>query len=300
MAKMSFSNLITTFFLVLIAINILPSMLKNIQKQYADLLKPKVKVGKIKIKDAIVDTTEYRKYIKEYFEDTTIKALMLDIESPGGAAGSSQAIFNEILKLKEEHKKPIVALTHNLCASGAYYIATATDYIVAPPSALIGSIGSFIGLFKLNDLIEKLHTRYEIEQSGDYKTATNAFTPSTPEQKAMLKQLSDDVYEQFTHDVATRRNLDLTKASLWANGRIFTGNAAHKLGLIDEIGSEYNMTKKLQELLQTDREIEWVSPPAKTVFEKMLEASMSSLSMHIKNTITSFFGTPSHNTTLQM
>jgi len=263
------TNYLWSFLLILILLNAAPSLFKNIKEQYKNILKPKTKVARLKINDTIYDIGFYQSNIEKYFKNKEIKAILLEIDSSGGAAGSSQALYNEIIHLKTEYKKPVVALTYNLCASGAYNIAIAADYIIAAPSALIGSIGSYINQFKVGDLLENWNVHYQIEKSGDYKAAINPYTPSTPEQKQMLQKLANSCYQQFIQDVACRRKLSLQNASEWANGRIFTGNQAIKKGLIDEIGSEYNATQKIKELALIEREIEWVKPSYPSLFSQL-------------------------------
>lgn len=246
--------------LLLILLYAAPTLIKGIKEQYKDILKPKAKVARIKINGPIYETDFYQQNLEKFFKNKEIKAILLEIDSPGGATGSSQALYNEIIYLKMAYKKPIIALTYNLCASGAYNIAIGADYIIATPSALIGSIGNYIQQFKAGELLEQWHIHYQIKKTGTYKAATNPFIPSTPEQDQMLQELSQNAYHQFIQDVACRRKLSLKNSADWANGRIFTGNQAIKNGLIDEIGSEYNATKKIKELALIDREIEWVKP----------------------------------------
>ena len=254
------SSILGSILIILILLNIGPSLVQGIKEQYQDLLESKTKVGRLKINITIDDISFYQQQLEKFFKNNAIKAILIELDSPGGSAGSAQAIYNEILHLKAEYKKPVVILTYNLCTSGAYYVACAGDYIITSPSALIGGIGSYIEQFKLNKLAERLYVGYEIEKTGDYKSACNLFTPLTPEQKKMFQETSDSCYQQFIHDVAHRRGLSLSAANQWANGKIFTGNDALKLHLVDEIGSEYNVRQKIKQLALIERDIEWVKP----------------------------------------
>jgi len=233
---------------------------------------------------------------QKFFKNKEIKAIVLDINSPGGAAGSSQALYTEIMHLKVAHTKPVVALTYNLCVSGAYNIAIAADYIIAAPSALIGSIGSYINQFKINEFLNQWHIQYEIEKSGAYKSALNPFTQSTPQQQEMLQQLADNCYQQFIKDVACRRKLSLKNASEWANGRIFTGTQALKNGLVDEIGSEFNAAQKIKELALIEHEIEWIKPTYPSLFKKLFTSQdtqpLFSLIQQTKAQIVDYLNTP--------
>ena len=291
---------LSTILVVLVFIQLAPTLIKNINANYKSLFGLTTQVGKLKIKDAIGDISNYSKNLKNFFEKSDIKAIFIEIESPGGTAGASKALFDEILSLKKEYPKPVVILSNDLCASGAYYIACAGDHIVSSSSAIIGSIGSYIGSFKLKDLIESMKVEYNIKQSGKYKTALNPFTKITPEQNEFLQAISDDVYDQFKRDVATRRNLSLDTADTWANGKFFSGKQALALGLVDEVGSEYNAIKKIRELakIDKDKKIEWVKSESPSAFEQLLgkdDSSSNSLLDIIANKIFAKLGISADN-----
>jgi protease-4 len=263
------SNILGSILILLILINIAPSLIQNIKEEYSTLWESKTKVGRLKITSELDDISFYQQQLEKFFKNSAIKAILIEFDCSGGAAGSSQALYNEILHLKAEYKKPVVALTYNMCPSGAYYVACATDYIIASPSALIGSIGSYLEQFKFDKLLEHVSVNYEIEKTGTYKSASNFFTPLTPEQKKMLQEVSDSCYQQFIHDIACRRGLSLSNADTWANGRIFTGTEALKLRLIDELGSEYNARQKIKQLALIERDIEWVRPTYPSLWSQL-------------------------------
>ncbi|MDR3646483.1 MAG: signal peptide peptidase SppA [Candidatus Babeliales bacterium] len=273
MAKIT--NILGSLFLLLILVHLIPPMIHMGKNYYDEAFNLKSKVGVINLQGEINNAGSYIKNIKSFFENDSIKAILLRIESPGGNAGSGQVIFNEILAYKKEYPKPVVTLVYDVCASNAYYIACASDHIITSPLALVGSIGSYllVGL-KLKELIEKYGVRYEVIQSGKYKMALNRFTDTTPEVNAMLQSISDDAYNQFKKDVAVRRKLSLNDADKWANGKIFTGRQAFELGLVDELGSEYNAIKKIRELalIEKDKKIDWVKAPGPSIFERFMGA----------------------------
>jgi protease-4 len=183
-----FYDTIKTLFIVLIALQITPSLLKGIKTQYKYLWQDKTKVGKMTIKGGIEISEDYIEQLKKLY-DKDIKALLINVESPGGAAGSSYAIFNEIKELKKEHPEiPVVALTENICASGGYYVACACDHIIASRASLVGSIGVYMGHLQIKDFIEKNDIYYDIIKSGKYKAATSPFTKLTEADKSNLKR----------------------------------------------------------------------------------------------------------------
>lgn len=269
MAKIT--NYLSAILILLVLIQLAPSLFKSIKHQYEGFGQLKTKVAVLKIKNEIGDVSHYIKNLNKFFEKDDIKAIFIKIESPGGTAGSSKALFDEILSLKKEYPKPIVVLTNDLCASGGYYIACAADHIIASSTAIVGSIGSYIGTFKVKELIESWKIKYNIKQSGKYKTTLNPFTDSTQETNEFLQAISDDVYDQFKSDVAIRRKLSLADSDKWANGKFFTGRQALQLKLVDEIGSEYNAIKKIRELamIEKDKKIDWVKPEKISTYERL-------------------------------
>lgn len=260
MAKLS--EYLGNIFLIILIIQFLPLMINSIKRYYTSLVEPRSQVAYLPIKGVLSDSSSYIKELKKFFENKDIKALLLKIESPGGAAGSSQAIFNEINALKKEHPKTVIALVENVCASGSYYVACAADHIIAAPSAFIGSIGAYISYPQLNELMENYKVRWNLIKAGKYKTAGSPFVPTTKDVEEMLQSLVNDTYQRFVKDVAEKRpKLSLANADQWAQGRVFTGDQALQLGLIDELGSLATAIQRIKEKEAIEGEIEWVKPP---------------------------------------
>lgn len=270
MAKMS--TIITNIFLLLVLLQVAPGIIKNIKNTYTEMLEAKTKVGLLTIKDAICDSTFYAKELKKMFEKDDIKAILLKMDCPGGNAGASQAIFNEIKEQKKIHLKPVVVWVQNVCASGGYYIACTADHIIATPSAFVGSIGVYIPQPQLKKFIEQFHIRYNTINAGNYKTAGNPLLDTTPEQEKMLKGLVDDTYVQFTTDVAEQRpKLTMHTVNTWADGRIFTGKQALELGLVDELGSQITAEQYIKHKLIIEGDIEWVRPTCSSNIAKLFK-----------------------------
>lgn len=262
-----FSDYLKNIFWLLIILQLAPAFIKNIKTQYEPYLEKKTKVGVICIKGPICNSSKYIKDIKQFFERDDIKAIVLKIDSPGGAAGASQAIFNEIKELKKGiHSKFVLVLVENIAASGGYYIASAADYIVATPAAFIGSIGSYISYPVVKEFIEYHKFKYEIIKSGSFKTVCSPFVEITSEQRAFLQNLSDNVYHQFIKDIKNQRAKANLPADIkeWAEGKIFTGEQALKIGLIDSVGSQTTAVEVLKAKAPIIGKIEWVKPTHKT------------------------------------
>jgi protease IV len=293
MAKLS--TYLTNIFLIVVLLQIAPPILHNIKKQYTEMLTPQSKVAHLTITGVVYNSTNYIKYFKKYFKDQSIKAILLSIESPGAAAGSAEAIANEITLLKKEYPKPIVTLCENICTSGSYYVAVTTDYIISPPSALIGSIGTKIPYqFKLKEFLEQYKIKYVPINAGAYKDATDPFSELTPEQKDMLEGVAQDSYENFIEHVSkNRKKIALNNANEWGNGKIFTARQAHKIGLIDEIGSQTNAIDQIKKLAILEEKIEWVKPERETGWLSSLFGSATetggALSITIEAILKNFF-----------
>lgn len=259
------TDYLKNIFFILILLQIAPPIIQGFIKNYTHLLEPQTKVAYLPIKGILYDSTHYVHYLRKYFKDNDIKAILLRIECPGSAAATGEIIAHEIELLKKEFPKPIITLCENICTSGAYYIASSTDHIIAAPSTFVGSIGSTIPYqFRFDKLIKQYNIEYKDISSGEYKNCTDPFVETTPEQLKMLQNLSDDSYQNFVEHVAQHRHkLSKEKAQEWANGKIFTGNQGLKIGLIDQIGSQSDAIAKIKELAIVVGEIEWVKPEPK-------------------------------------
>lgn len=291
------TNYLKNAFWILLILNFASPIFKSIYKQYNDHVDPKNKIGVVHISSLITSSTKINKQLAKFFKDTEIKAILIKMECPGGAAGSSQAISQEILELKQKYPKPIITYCENMCASGAYYIAATTDHIVATSSSLVGSIGAKIGTqFKLKEFLQGYKIQSHAVASGEYKNATDPFSDYTDAQKAMLQDVVNDCYKQFTADIAKYRHLPIAEKDIWANGKIFTGNEALALKLIDEIGNQttaLNHIKKL--ILHSNREIELVKTQEPSRFSKLIsggedneDEAETSLANSISNEVFTF------------
>ncbi len=253
--------------LFIILLPLIPLIVGGIQQLYNRYIDPRSLVGVLPIKGVLYDSNYHTKQLNKFFKDDAIKAILLKVECPGSASGTGNAIYNELMELKKTYPKPVIALVENVCASGGYYIASAADYIIASPMALIGSIGVAMPyFFQLKEFAEYHKIKYLPLAAGDYKNSTNPFTEITPKQKQMLQSVLDDSYEQFAADIAERRNLTLDTKNEWANGKIFNGRQALALGLIDELGSSSQMMRVIKERAGITDDIKWISAPSRSGF----------------------------------
>ena len=191
-------------------------------------------IAVVEINGEIMDTTDVIKDIKKYRKDDHIKAIVLRVDSPGGAVGSSQEVYDEVIKTKAE--KPVVVSFGNMAASGGYYVSASATKIVANPGTLTGSIGVITEFFQVDEILKKFNLKWEVIKSAPHKDIGSPLRPMTPEEKQLIQTMVTDVYDQFVTAVAEGRHLDKKKVIEFADGRIFSGRKAKELGLVDELG----------------------------------------------------------------
>lgn len=192
-------------------------------------------VAVIKVEGGIFDSTPVIEDIQDYRMNDDIRAVVLRIESPGGSISTSQEIYREIQRLRE--KKPVVASMGAVAASGGYYIACAAEKIFANPGTATGSIGVILERVDIQELAAWAKLKPEILKSGKMKDVASPLRDMTPEERNFLQSMLEALHKQFKETVATSRSLPMEKVDTLADGRIYTGEQAKELGLIDEIGT---------------------------------------------------------------
>jgi protease IV len=193
------------------------------------------RVGVVDIKGVLTDSRTAIKQLDRYRDDDHIKAIVLRINSPGGAVGPAQEILREVEKVRA--KKKIVASLGTVAASGGYYIASGANLIMSNRGTITGSIGVIMQFTNVEGLTKKLGLDFFNLKAGRYKDVGTPFRPMSPEDKAYLQGFIDNVYQQFVSDVARNRKIPLAKLKTLAEGRIYTGEEAKQAGLVDEFGN---------------------------------------------------------------
>lgn len=193
------------------------------------------RVAVLKVEDIILDDQIYIDSLNKIKEDKKVKAVVVRIESPGGAVGPSQEIYSELKKLRKD--MPVIASIGNVGASGGYYIACAAEKIFANPGTITGSIGVVAEFTSYEKLLEWAKVDVEVIKSGKYKDVGSPFREMTAEDREYMQGLIDNVYSQFKSAVAESRGLGAAEVDKIADGKIFTGEQAKKLKLIDETGT---------------------------------------------------------------
>ncbi len=193
------------------------------------------KIGVIPIEGAILDSQAITEQLGRFRKDKGIKAIILRINSPGGAVGPTQEIYREVLRTVETKK--VVASLGGVAASGGYYIAAAAKQIVANPGTITGSIGVIMEFVRFEDLLNKIGIKFEVLKSGEFKDIGSPHRELTTRDKELISALIADIQKQFVEAVASGRNLSIEKTREIADGRIFSGAQAKELGLVDVLGN---------------------------------------------------------------
>jgi protease-4 len=193
------------------------------------------RIALVRIEGMITDSKDSIEEIKEYVKDPSVKAILLRIDSPGGAVAPAQEIHEEVKKAVA--KKQVVVSMGSVAASGGYYIASPATKIIANPGTITGSIGVIMEIPNLEGLMNKIGIKTEVVKSGKHKDLVSTFRGIRKEDREILQRVLDNVHEQFIMAVADGRKMSPADVRKIADGRIFTGEQAIKAGLIDELGN---------------------------------------------------------------
>jgi protease-4 len=192
-------------------------------------------VGVVEIEGAIADSRDILQNLRRFREDEDIKAIVVRIDSPGGAVGPSQEICREIRKTVGTKK--VVASMGAVAASGGYYVACAADGIVANPGTITGSIGVIMGYTNFRKLLDKIGMVPVVIKSGPFKDTGSPTREMRSDEREILQSITSDIHEQFVTAIAEGRNMDRSVVAQAADGRIFTGENAKAKGLVDRLGN---------------------------------------------------------------
>ena len=232
------------------------------------------KIAIVEIKGIITQSTEIIEEMRQYADDETVKAVILRIDSPGGGVGPSQEIHREVVKLKT--KKKVLASMGSVAASGGYYIACASDLIVANPGTITGSIGVVMEFTNLEELLKKIGVKGVVLKGGEHKDIGSPFREMTPGEKRIMQDVIDNVHQQFIKAVAEGRKMDQAKVVPVADGRIFTGEQAKQFGLVDEMGNLEDTVDMAARLVKIDGRPTVIYPRRKFTIWEMLAKEMAS------------------------
>ncbi|UCD89095.1 MAG: signal peptide peptidase SppA [Desulfobacterales bacterium] len=193
------------------------------------------KVGVIEIDGIITEAKTTIHNLKRFREDESIKAIVVRINSPGGAVGPAQEIYREIRKTSDTKK--VVASMGTIAASGGYYIAAGTDGIVANPGTITGSIGVIMGFTNYEELLRKIGLLPIVIKSGEYKDIGSPVREMKEKEQKILHDFAKKIHKQFIMDIVEGRKMKQAEVESLADGRIFTGEESKMLGLVDRLGN---------------------------------------------------------------
>jgi protease-4 len=193
------------------------------------------KVGIIEIAGVITDARTVVHDIKRFREDDSVKAIVIRIDSPGGGVGPSQEIYREIRKTTPSKK--VIASMGAVAASGGYYAAAGTHGIMANPGTITGSIGVIMGYTNFEAILKRIGLVPVVVKSGAYKDMGSPVREMTEDERQILQEFVRKIHTRFIHDIAEARHLEPAKVQALADGRIYTGEEAKDLGLIDRLGN---------------------------------------------------------------
>ena len=217
----------------------------------------------VQIEDTIMESLDVLKELEDLRTDDDVKAVVLRLDSPGGAVAPSQEIYQQVLKLKKSGKIIVVSMG-TVAASGAYYIGCAADKIVANPGTITGSIGVIMESVGLQELVKKFALESRVIKSGPFKDAGNPFRDMTETERTYFQDIVNNMYEQFLTAVSENRKIAMDKLRTLAQGKVYTGLQAKEFGLVDELGNIYDaidLAKKLANL-SDDAGVRWPREPS--------------------------------------
>lgn len=215
-------------------------------------------IGIVEINGMILSSKKTIQDIRTFHDDDAIKAIILRIDSPGGGIGPSQEIYREIMKIRKDKK--IITSMGSVAASGGYYIASATQGIVANPGTLTGSIGVIMEYANIMEIAKKIGIAPVVIKSGEFKDMGSPLRELKESEKKIFQALVNELHLQFVTDAATARGIDVQTMATLADGRVYTGQKALKLKLIDRLGNLDDAVQWAGELADIKEELKPVYP----------------------------------------
>ncbi|UCG63755.1 MAG: signal peptide peptidase SppA [Deltaproteobacteria bacterium] len=240
------------------------------------------KIGVIPINGVIRDADAITEQLIAFRDDKQIKAIILRINSPGGGVGPSQEIYSETRRTTKTKK--VIASLGSVAASGGYYVASAADSVVANPGTLTGSIGVLMEFVRVEELLKKIGVEMQVIKSGEFKDIGSPNRKMTKEEREILTRLLQDIRNQFVTAVSQGRNLPEEKVLELADGRVFSGREAKRLGLVDSLGNFQDAVNVAKRMAHIRGKVKLVYPVKKRrsllwdlLFKDLFDALMNRL-----------------------
>jgi len=235
------------------------------------------RIALVRIEGVILDAQSTVTELKRFGENPTIKAIVLRIDSPGGGVVPSQEIYDAVQRVRSKHNKAVIASMGTVAASGGYYIAAATDRILANPGTLTGSIGVIMETANVEGLLKKIGVEGIVVKSGKFKDVGSPLRKMSEEEQALLQAVMDDVHRQFIDAVAEGRSMEVGAVQALADGRIFTGRQAKEAKLVDELGNLEDAIQLAADLAGIEGEPKVVEPRRRFSLRELLDSRLANL-----------------------
>lgn len=233
------------------------------------------RIALIRVEGVIMDSQTTVGELKRFSENPSIKAIVIRIDTPGGGVVPSQEIYDAVKRVRNKSNKAVIASMGSVAASGGYYIAAATDRIVANPGTLTGSIGVIMETANVEGLLQKIGVEGVVIKSGKFKDVGSPLRKMSSEERGLLQGVMDDVHRQFIEAVAEGRSMELRTAQALADGRIFTGRQAKDAKLVDELGDLEDAIQLAADVAGIQGEPKIVEPRRRFSLREMLDSRLS-------------------------
>lgn len=235
------------------------------------------RIALVRIEGVILDSQTTVGELKRFGENPSIKAIVLRIDSPGGGVVPSQEIYDAVQRVRNKSNKAVIASMGTVAASGGYYIAAATDRILANPGTLTGSIGVIMEMANIEGLLKKIGVEGVVIKSGRYKDVGSPLRKMSDEEQTLLQSVMDDVHQQFIEAVAAGRSLEVADVKALADGRIFTGRQAKDAKLVDELGDLDDAIQLAADISGIEGEPKIVEPRRRFSIRELMESRLPTL-----------------------
>lgn len=238
-------------------------------------------VAALELEGVISDSKEFVDQLRDYGNRTSVRSVVLRINSPGGGVAASQEIYEALKRFRAQSKKKVVVSMASVAASGGYYVACAADKIFANPGTITGSIGVIAEWYNYGDLLRWAKLQSVVIKSGALKDAGSGTRPLTEEEKVYFQNLISNMYGQFVSAVASSRKMNEDQVKNLADGRVYTGQEAKSDGLVDAIGTYQDAIAEAARMAGIQGSPKVVSPAKRnfSILELLLGDSSSALSL---------------------
>ncbi len=240
------------------------------------------KIGVVPVEGVITDSLQIAENIDAFGKDSSIAAVVVRIDSPGGGVAASQEIYDAIIALKK--KKKVVVSMGSVAASGGLLIACAGDKIVANPGTITGSISAIMQFANVEELFKKVGVKSSVVKSGQYKDIGSPMREMTPEERIIIQELVDDIYNQFIDVIVRDRKMTREKVVAISDGRVFSGRKAKEYGLVDQLGDMTAAAKLASQLAGNNGSYDLIYPKKKhpSVFDYLFESAANQLARSVQ------------------